>query len=166
MALAVCLFGYLYYEGRPRPPKPWDPNAVTAQFEYVATEGDKQNLVFSYTLENRTDFDFRLTEGASVQMNAKLGQEQSLVPFADYGKLDYPIFVPARKRVDFKIHVLGYFYPGHEPKEDTTGSRSDYHSEVAAHVRDKLTNLDGFDLLDESDRKEIVFPAGWKSNKK
>jgi hypothetical protein len=27
---------------------------------------------------------------------------------------------------------------------------------------DKLNNLDGFDLLDETNRYEIIFPAGWK----
>lgn len=33
------------------------------------------------------------------------------------------------------------------------------------YVIDEFANLDGFDLLDETNRYEIIFPPGWKHPK-
>jgi hypothetical protein len=37
-----------------------------------------------------------------------------------------------------------------------------YKEAVEKYIADEFTNLEGFDLLDETNRYEIIFPAGWK----
>ncbi len=37
---------------------------------------------------------------------------------------------------------------------------------LAKYVADEFPNLDGFDLLDEGNRYEIIPPGGWKKTKK
>jgi len=66
--------------------------------------------------------------------------------------------------VRFRIH-LSYPYPAKEKADASKDEREKYREAVGKYIADKLTNLDGFDLLDETNRYEIVFPAGWKHPK-
>jgi hypothetical protein len=160
VGLALIVGGFFWYMDRPRPPvppKPWNVTAIKAEYDTVKTEGDKNTIVFYYVLENTTDFDYRLQNGENVVMNGKLQRENSLTPFMKPEGIDYPIFVPARKRVRFRIPLIGYSYP--------ENGKKDVKSDQAAlekYVADHMSNLDGFDLLDETNRYEIVFPSGWK----
>jgi hypothetical protein len=73
--------------------------------------------VFYYTLENTTDFDYRVEDGNQITMTGRLEPENSLTPFLKpEGVVDYPIFVPAKKRVRFRVHLIGYEYP---PKRES-----------------------------------------------
>ena len=63
----------------------------------------------------------------------------------------------------FKIH-LAYPYPEEEKENATNEERLKYHEAVGKFIAGKMTNLDGFELLDEANRYEIVFLAGWKLN--
>jgi len=40
------------------PPKPWDKKAITAIYDFVDTEGEKNTIVFYYTLQNNTELIF------------------------------------------------------------------------------------------------------------
>jgi hypothetical protein len=171
VGLAVIVGGLLWYENRPKPPtppkppKPWDVASIKAEYDYVDTEGDKNSLVFYYILENTTDFDYELQNDNRVRMNATLEQQKSLSPFSagDFEKIDYPIFVPAKKRVRFSIHI-GYTYPVKQKENADLEERRAYRRGIEKYVADKMGNLDGFDLLEETNRYEIIFPAGWKQS--
>jgi len=122
---------------------------------------DNNDIVIYYTLENTTAFDYRVEDGHDVTMSATLQKEKSLSRFSQQEKIDYPIFVPAKKRVRFAVH-LPYPYPVKEKNNDTLEERRKYTAAVEKYVVNEMGNLDGFDLLDETNRYEIIFPGGWK----
>jgi hypothetical protein len=86
-----------------------------------------------------------------------------LDPFTEEKSISYPIFVPAKKRVRFAIHLTPYGYPGKEKENPDLAERRRYRHAIEKYLAEELTNLDGFDLLDESNRYEINFPSGWKT---
>jgi hypothetical protein len=164
LALAILVGGFLWYDSRPKPPtppKPWDSTSIKAEYDTAITEGDNNDVVIYYTLENTTAFDYRIEDGHEVNMNAKLGQQNSLSPFNERQRIDYPILVPAKKRVRFAIH-LNYPYPAKEKANDNLEERRKYRQAVEKYISEEMGNLDGFDLLDATNRYEIIFPGGWK----
>lgn len=168
-ALGVVLFvgGFLWYQSRPKPPKPpkpWNTAAIKAEFDRVDTEGEDNNIVVSYTLENTTEFDYRVENGMNLILSARLEKEQSLAPFSKLTKIDFPIFIPARKRVRFPIRLPHPYSAEHKDVTDVADAEK-HRQAVEKYMVDKLSNLNGFDLLDETNRYEIIFPAGWKHPK-
>ena len=164
IGLAAVVGAIVWYSNRPSqpaPPKPWNSSAITAEYDYAGTEGDSNEVVVYYTLENVTDFDYRVEDGQNMMMSAKLEKEKELSPFNEVQKIDYPIFVPAKKRVRFAIH-LNYPYTVKEKDNADANERRAYRQAVEKYIADEPSNLDGFDLLDETNRYEIVFPGGWK----
>src|SRR6267378_4331304 len=101
VGLVVLVGGVLWYQGKPKPPKPGNTAAIKAHYDYVYTEGVKNTIVFFFTLENTTDFDYRVESGDRILISAALMKQQNLSPFDESEKIDYPLFVPARKRVRF-----------------------------------------------------------------
>ncbi len=170
VTLTVLLGGIFWYTSRPKPPvppKPWNVSAIKAEYDFASTDADKNNIIFYYTLENTTDFDYRVEDSQHVTITAKLEEENSLTSFLkSEGVLDYPIFVPAKKRVRFVVHLIGYTYSVKAKDNATDEERRQRRSEVAKYVADKFANLDGFDLLDAETRYEIILPGGWKQSKK
>lgn len=167
VGLVVLLGAFFWYESRPKPPKPpkpWDSVSIKAQYDDAGTEGDKNYVVFNYTLENTTDFDYRVEDAHNITTSAKLHEQNNLSPFGEAGKIDYPIFVPAKKRVRFAIHI-NYRYPVKQKENPNLEERIKYREAVEKYVMDEFSNLDGFDLLDETNRYEIIFPSGWKHSK-
>ena len=102
VTLLLIIGGHNWYQSRP---KPWDTSAVKATFHYIDTEGVNTTLVFMYTLENTTDFDYRLPDKSRAVVMAKLKKEKSLSDDSGYIKVDYPVFVPAKQRLRFFIHI-------------------------------------------------------------
>jgi hypothetical protein len=165
VGLALIVGGFVWYQSRPKPPKQWSVSAIKAEYDHVTTEGKQNTIVFFYILENMTDFDYRLDKDQKSTMTARLGKQNGLTPFLSSKGIDYPIFVPARKRMRFQVHLKGYTYSKREKDDATTEERKQYLADLEKYVADKLENLDGFDLLDEENRYEIVLPAGWKHSK-
>lgn len=165
VGLAVIVGGFVWYESRPKPPvppKPWNISAIKAEYDRIDTEGEKRSLVFYYTLENTTDFDFWVDDNHGITMSAILARENNLARFGAENKIDFPIFVPAKKRVRFPVHLVRYSCPVVEKENASQEGRKKYREAVEKYVAETLPNLNGFDLLDESNRYEIVFPPGWK----
>jgi hypothetical protein len=165
VGLAAALALFLWYQSKPKPPKPWDTASIKATYDYAATEGDKNTIVVFYTLENMTDFDYRIEDSPEITMSAKLARQNSLSTFTDkLSKIDYPIVVPAKKRVVFRVH-LPYQCPVREKPDANQNERNDYREGVAKYVTDEMTNLNGFELLDNTSRYDVMFPSGWKLSK-
>lgn len=186
IALAAVVGVGLWYVARPKPPKPWNTGALKASFDFVDTEGEGNNLVFFYTVENTTPFDYRVSGSPELSIAAKLKQQKSLTFDRDRKglSLDYPVLVPAGQRVRLSVHLLEYSYspenvidnairgtpkgtqdkwlkyripPAHGPDPDDTAHRE----AVKKYVSEVLENLDGFVLFDEAHRYEIELPRGW-----
>ena len=168
LGLVILAGGVFWYTNRPKPPvppKPWDSTAIKAEYDDANTEGDNNNIVVDYTLENTTAFDYRVPDATNVTMTAKLLRQNELSIFSEEsGRIDYPIFVPAKKRVRFRVH-LNYPYPVKEKTDANLEERRKYRAGLDKYISEEMGNLDGFDFLDETNRYEIIFPGGWKHPK-
>jgi hypothetical protein len=132
VGLVLLVGGFLWYQSRPKPPKPpkpWNNAAIRADYDDADTEGDNNDIVISYTLENTTDFDYRVEDSHGITMNGKLAKEHSLSLFSGLSKIDFPIFVPAKKRVRFTIH-LAYPYPQKMKANPALGEGKKYRESV------------------------------------
>ncbi len=158
-AVAAAIGGGLFWwHLRPRT---WDAAAVTASFDSVDIEGEKQTLVFFYTVENHTDRDYKLEGGSSATIAARLKEQGSLSPDpgGEFLSAEFPLFVPAHEKVLYRLH-LGYPYRSEKPLPPDR-DRKTRRAAVAIYVAGEFTNLDGFVLLDEMHRYKILFPKGW-----
>jgi hypothetical protein len=161
--LAACL---IWYNDRPKPPKPWDKQAIVAEYDGARLYGEKDDISFFYMLQNNTDLDYRIESKSGVEVTAKLKQEKGFSTFgAGFVTTDYPVFVPARSRVWIGLSIP---YPYHTKEKDnpTPEERGQYSLAVEKYVTNELTNLDGFVLFDTSSRYEIDFPGGWEKQVK
>jgi hypothetical protein len=169
--VAAAIIGVsLWYQNRPHPPKPWNSKAITATYDYPDTEsGPADNvgfrpdqLVFYYTLENTTDFDYRIPQRDQFQLTGKLARENSLT--GDDQNLTLggePLFLPAKQRVRVGIH-LGFGVKSSFGPSDTSDDRKKRRKAIAEYMNDNANNLDGFVLFDLENRFRIDFPSGWK----
>src|SRR5436309_3155594 len=84
VALTVCIVVrvWVWYDEQPKPPKPWNRQAITAEFDHVRPQGKENNLSFRYILQNNTDFDYRIDSELSVKITAKLQQERGFGEFS------------------------------------------------------------------------------------
>jgi hypothetical protein len=125
--------------------------------------GDDSHLVFYYVLENTTNADYRVQEPSGTSILGRLKTENSLTPpIVKLVEIDYPIFIPAKQRGRYSISLQPYKYPGGKLKDDASKEERDvYRKAISAYVNEKLNNLDGFVLFDETNRYEINFPKGW-----
>jgi hypothetical protein len=163
LMLAVLAGVGLWYWNRPKPPKPWDTQAITAEYIKADVEGDKNTLVFSYTLQNNTDLDYRVEDASAITLGAKLKQENSIsLGGPDSFAADYPIFIPAHGRTRFRLHLPAYPYENREKANATDDEEHDFYTGLAQYLTNHTANLDGFFLFDNAKRIEIIFPSGWQ----
>ncbi|MDP9263858.1 MAG: hypothetical protein M3O85_06005 [Acidobacteriota bacterium] len=164
-AVAACalIAAAAWYSSRPHPPKPWDFKAITAEYDYVTAEGDKNTIAFYYTLQNNTDLDYKVLDGTFVSIGGKLAKQNSLsILDQKFVKGDFPIFVPAHGRARFSISVA-YEYPIREKADPSDDESYNYHTELSKFVVKQMGNLDGFVMFDEATRYQVIFPNGWKT---
>src|SRR5438552_15760506 len=96
LMLSVIAGVWVWYSDRPKPPKPWDSRAITAEYDYVTPEDEKNYLTFYYALQNNTDIDYRISGEAGVEITGKLKRENSFGQFGqNFVMVGYPIFIPA-----------------------------------------------------------------------
>ena len=166
VGLAISVAFYAWYSSRPKPPKPWDANAITATFEHTDTIGDNHHLRFLYSMENHTDFDYKI-ETANLRVTAVIGQGNSLFGGAGQVKFeDESVFLPAKQRALISLELPAYKYPGSDVLlRDTPDERKKYRDAVQKYVNDELPKLNGFAAFDEINRYRINFPDGWKPAK-
>jgi len=164
VGFAVCAASiiavFIWYDSRPTPPKPWDSRSITAEFDRLDTEGENNNIVFYYTLQNNTDFDYRLPEGSTTLM-AQLEQTKSLSASKDgFTTHDTAVFLPAKQRYRYAVHVA---YPYEIKLKDsaTDVETKAWREKLGVYVNDEMSNLNGFVLFDEANRYQVILPKGW-----
>ncbi len=161
---AVIIGATIWYTSQPAP---WNTRAITATYDTVYTEGEKNSLVFSYTLTNNTGKDWRIEDHDKVIIFATLKDEGRLSgqETSDLLSVDKPLFVPPGHKVRFPVHLKGA--TPHKLKDNPpTNERKEYRARVASYVSKDLSNLDGFVIFDEKNRYQISLPAGWKDTLK
>ena len=149
-----------WYESRPKPPRPWDTAAITAEFDVVDTEGENDQIVFRYTLQNNTDFDYSPLD-TSLKLMGQLERQKSLSNSPEgFPKID-SVYIPARQRVRYSIHTI-YPYDKEKLKADaSTDERTAWRKKLGIFIKEDMGNLNGFVIFDDTDRYQINFKKGW-----
>jgi hypothetical protein len=172
---AVCLLSCLLtspraaqHAGRPayvtRPPGDWDSNFMHASFDGMVVDSSN-HLIFYYVLENPGNQDYRILDGSGVTLMARLrrptGALQQLS--GDDVKVFYPILLPAGQRHVLQIRDLRRTYKHVKPLKLNPSSADTkvYEAGVAAALRQRWPNLDGFVLYDQATRRQIILPRKW-----
>lgn len=163
---AIIIGTFLWWSSRPAKPKQWDEKAIVTSYDGLRTEGESNTFVFDYTLENKTDEDYRVDNDSQVHMAAFLKRSQAL-SFSDTKNLhtDFPIYIPAKSRVRVLIH-LGYPYPIKPNYDASDDMQHDFNTRVAQYVTNEVSNIDGFVLLDDQTHYKIMMPNGWAERAK
>jgi hypothetical protein len=144
LAMAACTAGAWIVVGRSHANRQvtWKTDAIRATLEVVVPAHNDAS--FRYVLENRTDTDYRIADGASVRMAVRSRSTRELTPrLAEHVSGEFPLWVPARRRVHFAL----VWTSDHEIGPDRLG--------------DFVAGLDvqSFVLLDDASRYQIEFPA-------
>ncbi len=136
-------------------PKAWSREGIKAV--YVATqlrEMDKahSSLILSYDLNNLTDLDYRLAEGPGVVIMSRLKSDGSLSQQEPI-RLNYPVFLPAKQRARLAIEISQTFaWPARD---------SHYDEKLREFVKQRLADVRGFVLFDETSHSQIDLPGAW-----
>lgn len=160
IAGAAVVAGLSWWNSRP---KPWDTRAVTASFDVIDIEGAENTLVFYYVLHNNTDRDFRINSDGEVRLAGRLQRQAALTSenAQDMLKGEFPLFIPARQRARFAVHIPVPLTDG-IPRGGSKGDRGPHKEAAAAFVRSEIPNLDGFVLFHELTRSQVELPNGWR----
>ncbi|MHB8483201.1 MAG: hypothetical protein ACYDBV_10810 [Nitrospiria bacterium] len=162
LAIAICVIfgGSLWHEGKPKPPKSWNTEAIVATYDSVGTEREDNAIYFSYILENNTNLDYRISDKSSVELMATLKEQKSLIDLKGDWSFEVPVFIPAKQRLKFGIKSHGA-YEKKLARDATEEERKKFKSELKKYLNEKAPNLNGFVLFDDANKYEIDFPKGW-----
>jgi hypothetical protein len=179
----VSVFGaYHWYSFRPKPPKPWDANALRATYLDTGTENGDEGLVFFYRIQNTTAYDYRFPPSITRMSKDKEGVDL----IDDFVVLDKEVVIPANSTVKIRVHYPGrmsadYFMSKRWEtpesrknleiadikdvrsltKKEQLDLRLKYERDPAGYVREQMPELRGFVLLDQRTRYRIELPDGW-----
>lgn len=146
LVVAGLLGAVLWYHNRPAPVRPWNRDAITAKYaDLYGRTGNPAVMTFRYTIENHSgrDYDLPATDSLyKVLANGK-GLERDATLKWDGGPV-----VPAGQKVNIGIQIE-YEYPG--------GS-TDLDEKFAAFTKRRLSEIEGFAMLDKVNRYEVRFP--------
>jgi|SRR3972149_8276638 len=162
VAIAIIFGLVFWYQNKPKPPKPWNKEAITATYDSVDTEGEKNYFVFYYTLQNNTDFDYKFSDLTNILFMAKLKKQKSLSGQKnnEFLQPDFPILIPAKQRIRFALH-LSFPYDKSLKKDASKDESEKYKKELEAYANKEFSNMEGFVLFDEINRYQIEFQKGW-----
>ncbi|MDP2157986.1 MAG: hypothetical protein Q8K68_09790 [Nitrospirota bacterium] len=144
-----------YFASLPKKPKPWNNSAINATFSDIQMfTGDRLPVTFKYILDNKTQFDYCLpsdNEAAFIRMpkTNSLTKDHELT-------WDKGTCVPTGQKVAVSFK-LTYDYSDYSfPQSD-----KDNLEKLSKLVNRRLSEIDGFVILDNQHRYQINFPKGW-----
>ncbi len=156
-ALLVGTFAiWFFVESLPKTPKPWNRDVIKVTYVDLSVKtGERPVATFRYTIENTTPSDYYLPTDAKsafvlLPKGKGLSQEEDLT-------WDKGAYVPAGQKVAFSFQIT-YDYDDSYPEAD----RDNLHK-LATFMNRKLEELDGFAVLDRTNRYQISFPKGWQN---
>lgn len=159
ITIIIAFALWSYYSSLPKKPKPWNESAIKAEYsEIIVNTGDKIVTQFRYLVENTTAYDYSLpsyAEAAFIQIPETKGLAKDHDITWDVGT-----FVPTGQKVAVTFR-LSYDY------SEYSFSKSDIDNleKFSKFMNRRLSEIDGFVVLDKKNRYQINFPRGWKDDK-
>jgi hypothetical protein len=159
VTLAAILGVVVWYSSRPKPPKPWNTNAIVADGPPgFSTSTDGKKIRLSYSLNNKTDGDFQFDSDTSFKLVMKTKDGTFTPPIAkDSGSVDLPVFIPAKQKAFFDLWLVMFDIP----QSGVNEAADAYHERLRAFL-EQYPNIDSFAVFDETSRYQINLPR-WKS---
>jgi hypothetical protein len=160
LLVAVAAYCYFWYATRGKHLPSWDSSAIKATYVSIQLreiDPETASLFLSYDLQNNTDFDYHLANGLDFVIMSRLISDGSLSSQEDIG-LSYPTFLSARQRARVTLQV-GHVFSW--PAADDPALEDKLRDEV----NQRLGEVDGFVLFDQTDRCQIEFPRVWEEFK-
>ena len=158
VSLALVVGTIVWYSSRPKPPKPWNPNAIVADGPPLFEPGaDGKKIRFLYSLKNMTNTDYQIDSDASFKVLMKTKEGTFTAPITtENASVGLPVFIPAKQKAYFGLSLIMSV-----PQRMTNESDDEYHERLRAFLETNL-NTDSFAVFDETNRYQINLP-GWKS---
>jgi hypothetical protein len=152
----------VWFTSRPKPPEPWNTNALIARTPPGFSVHDNgKKLRFSYAVENTTERDYQVDSKYEVKVLIETLDGSLSQPLPDEAKnVGLPIFIPAKQTGTI---VLELMIPG-IPTQVSGETEDEYHERVRAFCETRLGGVKGFALFDEINRYRIHFPR-WLSER-
>jgi hypothetical protein len=159
LILAAIVAVALWYESRPKPPKPWDTGTIKAEYD-GNTDEHADDIGFRYFLKNNGLEDYRVSDATLVQLSIRI-EKGELTPFNRLVSIETPIFVPAgQKTLVFIKMKTGTRFEHSLPDHPSDADVEQYRKAILDYLNG--TQITGFALFDEVHRIEIDFPSGWR----
>ena len=163
-ALALCIIvgGFAWYNERPKLPKAWNRNAITAAgAPGFGIRSDHKYIELSYSLLNTTKTDYKIDSdtGIKLMLESTDGafshpQSKESVP------VRLPIFIPAEQKGTFTLSLLS----PDVPQRNNSETDEEYHERLRAYLDHKGNLVASFVVFDEANRYQIDLPR-WLSKR-
>jgi hypothetical protein len=156
VGLVVLVGGFLWYQSRPKPPKPWNTSAIVSKDPPgFGSTNDFKQLEFLYSLEHNTNVDYQIESESELNIMARDKDGTLLAPLsADEQHWRLPIFIPAKQRaiVTFLLTVSGI--PEHKASE----TAEQYHERLRAWCEENMGAVASFVVFDRANHYQINLP--------
>jgi hypothetical protein len=159
VTLAAILGVAVWYSSRPKPPKPWNTDAIVAEDSPgFSSSSDGKKMSLSYSLRNTTDTDYHIDSDSILKLVMKTKDGTFTPPMAaDNGSVELPVFIPAKQKAYFQLSLVMSGVP-----QQTVGESDDaFHERLRAYL-EQYPNIDSFAVFEETNRYQINLPR-WKS---
>jgi hypothetical protein len=168
VAIAIIFGAFKWYENRPERTKPWNADALKAQWDTMefrtgaSRDVEGYPVKFYYNLRNNTDKNYAFT-GPTLTVMAVLTDGNALSKeFGHYqfgeATVDGPAFIPPNGTARIVVQV-SYRYPDEFTQADKGNA-----DKIIASLDHRLRELSGFVVFDEQNHYRIDLPEGWKND--
>ena len=135
----------------------WKISPLKASFAGIQVrEIDSANatIIFFFDLENATNTDVRMNNGANLVLMSRLNSTSSLTS-ENHARLQDSLFVPAHNRTRVGITISHPFvWP---PQADASAD-----AKIRDFAAQRTADLRGFVLFDQMNHVQIELPGGWQ----
>jgi hypothetical protein len=153
IGIAAIVGGFLWYQSRPKPTKPWNAAAIVCNEppSFDSTSDHKQ-MEFTYPIENHTNRDYQIESDSELQLMAKNADGTLLPPLpSDMRRWQLPIFIPANQKalVTFSLTLSGI------PEQKPSETDAQYHERLRAYCEEHIGGVANFVIFDRGNRYQI-----------
>src|ERR1019366_8954561 len=159
-AVTLCLIvgGFLWYTGRPEPPKTWNATAIVVKDPPSFNVGDDgKRVTFKYFVENTTDTDYNIDSEKQIKVTLKLTNGALTPPLPSLSTstlLHLAVFIPAKQKALIIVEL-----PGRDiPQRVASESDAEYHERIRTYCNEHFKNVADIVLFDDVNRYQISLP--------
>jgi hypothetical protein len=154
--LALLVGGFLWYQSRPKPPKPWNTEAIVVKDPPTfAPSSNYKSMEFLYFAENKTNVDYHIVNNSKIKIMVRYLDDSWTPPLTTEDQhLELPVFIPANQKSPL---IFSLVVPG-IPERTKSETDELYHERLRTYCEEHLGAIGKFVLFDEGNRYQINLP--------